>query len=79
MIDIIYWYIRIYDIIKDMAKRTVGDTRTHKLIKVGGKSYTLTLPIEFVRHLRWQEGQKINVTLDGKKLIIEDWEIKKRT
>jgi len=56
-----------------MTKRTVGNTRTHKIIKVGGKSYTLTLPVEFVRHLKWREKQKLNITLEGKRLIIEDW------
>jgi len=57
-----------------MTKRTISNTRTHKLIKVGGKSYTLTLPIEFVRHLTWREKQKLNITLEGKRLIIEDWQ-----
>jgi len=56
-----------------MPKRTIGNTRTHKLIKVGGKSYTLTMPIEFIRHLDWQEGQKLDITLKGKEIIIKDW------
>ena len=56
-----------------MQKRTISNTRTHKLSKVGGKSYSLTLPVEFVRALKWQEKQKINITLEGKRLIIEDW------
>lgn len=54
-------------------KNTISHTRTHKLTIVGGKSYSITLPVEFVRHLRWQEHQKLDITLDGKKLIIEDW------
>lgn len=57
-----------------MAKRKVGDERTRKLSKVGGASYCVTLPIEFIRHLNWRERQKLTVTLDGKKLIIEDWQ-----
>jgi len=56
-----------------MTKRTIRNTRTHKLTKVGGKSYVVTIPIEFVRHLKWKERQKLNITLDGEKLIIEDW------
>jgi len=56
------------------TKNTLSHTRTHKLIKVATVSYTLTLPVEFVRHLKWREGQKLDITLDGKRLIIEDWE-----
>ena len=56
-----------------MSKRSVSNTRTHKLTVVGGKSYALTLPVEFVRHLEWRERQKLDITLDGNKLIIKDW------
>jgi len=56
-----------------MTKRKIGNTRTHKIIKVGGKSYTITMPVEFIRHLKWQEGQKVDITLKGKSLIIKDW------
>lgn len=56
-----------------MNKATLSHIRTHKIGKTGGKSYIITLPIEFIRHLEWQEGQKIDITLEGKKLIIEDW------
>lgn len=57
-----------------MTKRTLSHTRTHKLTVVGGKSYSVTLPIEFVRHLKWKERQKLDITLDGKRLVIKDWE-----
>ena len=38
------------------------------------QSYALTLPKYLVRELKWQERQKLVVTKQGKKLIIEDWE-----
>lgn len=54
---------------------TISATKVHKLTKfAGGASYGLILPIEFIRHLGWRERQKLNITLDGKKLIIEDWQ-----
>ncbi len=56
-----------------MEKRTISNKRTHKLTIVGGKSYALVLPAEFVRHLKWRERQKLNITLKGNKLIVEDW------
>jgi len=55
-------------------KRNISRTRTHKLTVTGGKSYSLVLPVEFVRHLKWRERQKLDVTLTGNKLIITDWE-----
>ena len=56
-----------------MTKRTTSSTRTHKLTVVGGKSYSIVLPVEFVRELGWKERQKLDVTLEGEKLIIKDW------
>lgn len=54
-------------------KRKVSDTRTHKLTVSGGKSYVVVLPVEFVRHLGWRERQKVDITLEGKHLVIKDW------
>lgn len=57
-----------------MNKRAVGNTRERKLSKVAsGYSYSITLPIEFVRHLGWRERQKLDITLEGEKLVIKDW------
>ncbi len=60
-----------------MAKRK--EIRIRKLIKTGrGKSFCLTLPISFIRKLKWREHQKLVVVLDkrGKKIIIKDWKPK---
>jgi len=54
-------------------KNTLSNTRTHKLTISGGKNYVLVLPVEFVRHLKWKERQKLNITIKGEQLIIEDW------
>jgi len=56
-----------------MEKRTVSNTKVRKLTKVANTSYSVTLPIEFVRHLKWKERQKLDVTLEGDTLIIKDW------
>ena len=48
-----------------------------KLAKVGGgATYAITLPIEGIRALGWQEKQKLVVRLDkkNKRFIIKDWE-----
>ena len=60
-----------------MTKRK--EIRIRKLIKTGrGKSFSLTLPISFIRKLKWREHQKLVVVLDkrGKKIIIKDWKPK---
>ena len=57
------------------AKRTVGKKQVRKLTKVGGKTYSLALPVEIIRKFKWKERQKLTVTVDlkNKKLIIRDW------
>ncbi|MCA9361663.1 AbrB/MazE/SpoVT family DNA-binding domain-containing protein [Candidatus Kaiserbacteria bacterium] len=54
-------------------KQSLSKTRTHKLTVVGGKSYSLVLPVEFVRELGWKERQKLDITLQGKTLVVKDW------
>jgi len=54
-----------------------GKENIRKLAKVGGgATYAITLPIEAVRDLGWQEKQKLVVEYDKrrKRLIIKDWE-----
>lgn len=57
-----------------MARRKLGDKNIRKLTKVGKKSIAVTIPIEFVRGLKWREKQKVVVKRSGKKIIIEDWQ-----
>jgi bifunctional DNA-binding transcriptional regulator/antitoxin component of YhaV-PrlF toxin-antitoxin module len=54
-------------------KREISSTRTHHLTVSGTKSYVVVLPVEFVRHLGWRERQKLDITLDGKQIVIKDW------
>jgi len=59
-----------------MARQKLENRNIRKLSKVGGgKTYSITLPIEYVRKLGWQKTQKVNVELDTKRkrIIIKDW------
>ena len=56
-----------------MAGKKVVESRTHKLSLVGGKSFSVVLPVEFVRRLKWKEGQKLDVILEGKTLVVTPW------
>ena len=56
-----------------MSGRKLSERNIRKLTKVGGKSITVTIPIEFIQKLAWKEKQKVIVNLKGNKIIIKDW------
>lgn len=57
-----------------MARRKLEDRNVRSIIKFsGGKSYGVTLPLEFVRRLGWQAKQKVEVKLYKDRIIISDW------
>lgn len=57
-----------------MSTQKIENQNIRKLSKVaGGKSFAITLPIEYVRKLGWRERQKLKVELKGRHLIIKDW------
>ena len=39
----------------------------------GGKSFSITLPVEFVRALGWKDHQKVAVRKMNGALVIRDW------
>ena len=46
-----------------------------KLTKVGGgRSYSVVIPMEMVKDLRWQERQKLVIKRKGKEIVIKDWD-----
>ena len=56
-----------------MARRKLSERNVRKLLKNSGGSIQITLPIEFIRELKWRDGQKVTVQKVGNRLIIEDW------
>lgn len=57
-----------------MPRRKIGEENVRKIIKSNNGAYLISLPIEYVRQLKWQDNQQLKVLLNGKKLIIEDWQ-----
>lgn len=59
-----------------MARPQINLRETfRKLSKVGGgRSYSLTIPKEFIRELGWQEHQKLILEKRGNEIVIRDWE-----
>lgn len=60
-----------------MARRKIGNRFTRKLLK-GSTSYMVTVPIEFVRAMEWQENQRLTMEFDEKhgEITIRDWKEK---
>ncbi len=56
-----------------MARRKLEERNMRKLNKKTSGSYSVTLPIEIVRELKWRDKQKLVVKKSGNKIIIEDW------
>ena len=57
-----------------MGLRKSASAPVRKITKVGGSSYAITIPMDFIKDLGWRERQKVVVKQEGKRLIIEDWE-----
>lgn len=57
-----------------MARKRLEERNVRKLTRTGGgKSISVTLPIEFVRALKWRDRQKVVIEKKGETLIIKDW------
>lgn len=57
-----------------MGRRRLEDRAERKLQKATNGSYRVTLPVEVIRQLRWQDGQKVVIKKRGNGILIEDWE-----
>jgi antitoxin component of MazEF toxin-antitoxin module len=57
-----------------MALRKVEERKVRSLTKIaGGSSYAVTIPIEYIRKLKWRAKQKLEVKLYQDRIIIRDW------
>lgn len=58
-----------------MARRSLKERGTRSINKLGNGSYSITLPVEYIRALKWQKRQKVTVGIDArmKRIVIKDW------
>lgn len=56
-----------------MPRRKLEDKNIRKLSRIGNRSLGVTIPVEFLRELKWKEKQKVVLKKWGKKITIEDW------
>lgn len=56
-----------------MGTYKAGQSNQRVLTKTNTGSYTISLPIEFVRQLKWQDGQKLTLEKRGQTIILKDF------
>ncbi|MDP2684980.1 MAG: hypothetical protein Q8P20_08165 [bacterium] len=59
-----------------MSTRKLGERNIRKLKRTGkgnSGSFSITLPIELIRELKWKEKQKLVFKKRGKGILTEDW------
>jgi len=46
-----------------------------KLTKTGSHSFTINVPKEIVKNLKWRERQKLEITFDERRqqFVVKDW------
>ena len=57
-----------------MGTRKNSEQNVRNITQNSSGTYSISLPKKFVKSLNWRQKQRVTVTKDGKKLIIEDWE-----
>ena len=57
-----------------MSRQKLEDKNIRKLGKSGGKSISVTLPIDIIRELGWKSKQKVVVQRREDTIVIKDWE-----
>ena len=58
-----------------MTRRKMEERHIRSLTKVsGGTSYAVTIPMEYIRKMKWRAKQKLEVKLYRDRIIIRDWE-----
>lgn len=56
-----------------MTRRKNTEKNIRKLTKVGQTSLAVTIPVDIVRKLNLRERQKVEVSEQDGKVVIEDW------
>ncbi len=55
-----------------MTRRKLDEENIRSLMKIGS-SYAVTIPLEFIKKMKWKEKQKLEVNMSQDKIIIKDW------
>jgi antitoxin component of MazEF toxin-antitoxin module len=55
-----------------MTRRKLDEENIRSLMKIGS-SYAVTIPLEYIKKMKWKEKQKVEVKMVQDRLIIKDW------
>ncbi len=55
-----------------MPRKKSKEENIRSLTKVGGSSYAVTIPKNYIHKLKWKERQKLEVKLYQDRIIIKD-------
>jgi antitoxin component of MazEF toxin-antitoxin module len=57
-----------------MGRKSLADRFKRTLTQVGGKSLSVTLPIEYLEELGWKKGQELKLKLNkrNRRIVIEE-------
>lgn len=56
-----------------MSDRSSEERNVRSLMHHASGAYQVTLPVEYVRELKWKGKQKLSVELRENEIIIRDW------
>jgi hypothetical protein len=57
-----------------MTRRKNDESHIRSLTKISkGSSYAITIPIDYIRKMKWKSKQKLEVKLFRDHIIIRDW------
>lgn len=57
-----------------MGTRKATEQQVRNLTSNSTGTYSISLPKTLIQELHWQRGQRLVVSKQGKKLIIQDWQ-----
>lgn len=55
-----------------MTRRKLDEENIRSLMKLGS-SYAITIPLEFLKKMKWKEKQKLEVKLMQDRIVIREW------
>ena len=55
-----------------MARRAFDQRNIRVLLRFAKRSFAITLPIEIVRDLGWQEHTRVRIRKAGKRIVVEE-------
>lgn len=57
-----------------MGARKVSEQQIRNLTTNSTGTYSISLPLQLIHDLGWRRGQRLVVTKQGKKIVIQDWQ-----